>query len=65
MPDLAVIHIPQSWIDVAMGEIKNEIGIIQAIKNGEIEAERCECCDYCRATKKLTRVISADELRFD
>ena len=65
VPDLAVIHIPQSWIDVAMGEIKNEIGIIQAIKNGEIEAERCECCDYCRVTKKLTRVISADELRFD
>lgn len=64
-PDLAVIHIPQPWIDSAMEVIKNEIGIIQAIKNGEIEAKRCECCDYCRATKKLTRVISADELSYD
>ena len=64
-PDLAVIHIPQPWIDSAMEVIKNEIGIIQAIKNGEIEAKRCECCDYCIATKKLTRVISADELSFD
>ena len=64
-PDLAVIHIPQPWIDSAMEVIKNEIGIIQAIKNGEIEATRCESCDYCRATKKLTRVISADELSFD
>jgi hypothetical protein len=64
-PDLAVIHIPQTWIDYAYEVIKNEIGIIQAIKNGEIEAKRCECCDYCKATKKLTRVISADELSFD
>jgi hypothetical protein len=64
-PDLAVIHIPQPWIDSAMEVIKNEIGIIQAVKNGEIEAERCECCDYCKSTKKLTRVISADELSFD
>ena len=64
-PDFEVISIPQSWIDSAMSVIKNEIGIIQAIKNGEIEAERCGHCDYCRATKKLTRVISADELESD
>ena len=64
-PDLAVIQIPQTWIDSAMAEIKNEIGIIEAIKRGEIEAERCGHCDYCKATKKLTRVISADELESD
>lgn len=64
-PDLAVIHIPQSWIDSAMAEIKNEIGIIDAIKRGEIEADRCGKCDYCRATKKLSRVISAEELDSD
>jgi hypothetical protein len=64
-PDFEVIHIPQDWIDNAMATIRNEIGIIQAIKNGEIEAERCGHCDYCRMTKKLTRVISADELASD
>lgn len=64
-PDLAVIQIPQDWIDSAMAEIKNHIGIIQAIKQGEIEADRCESCDYCRSTKKLTRVISAEELTLD
>lgn len=64
-PDLAVIEIPQIWIDSAMVEIQNEIGIIQAIKDGNLEAERCGCCDYCKATKKLTRVISADELAYD
>lgn len=64
-PDLAVIQIPQNWIDSAMSVIKNEIGIIDAIKRGEIEADRCGQCDYCRATKQLTRVMSADELEFD
>ena len=64
-PDLEVIKIPQAWIDRAYEEIKNEIPIIAAVKRGEIEAERCGKCDYCRATKKLTRVISADELEFD
>jgi hypothetical protein len=61
-PDLAVIEIPQSWIDEAMAVIKNHIGVIQAYKQGAMEADRCESCDYCKSTKKLTRVISAEEL---
>lgn len=60
-PDFAVIQIPQNWIDSAMAIIKNEIGIIEAYKRGELEAPRCEKCAYCRETKKLSRVISADE----
>lgn len=59
--DLAVIQIPQTWIDSAMAIIKNEIGLIDAYKRGEIEAPRCEKCAYCRQTKKLSRVMSADE----
>ena len=61
VPDFAVIQIPQPWIDSAMAIIKNEIGLIDAYKRGEIEAPRCEKCAYCRETKKLSRVISADE----
>ncbi len=61
-PDLAVIEIPQAWIDEAMAVIKNHISVIQAYKLGAMEADRCESCDYCKSTKKLTRVISADEL---
>ena len=64
-PDLAVIQVPQAWIDSAMATIKNEIGIIDAIKRGDIDEERCGHCDYCKATKRLTRVISADELESD
>jgi hypothetical protein len=61
-PDLALIRVPQAWIDEARNTIENEIGIIAAIKRGEIEARRCEKCAYCRRSKKLTRVISAEEL---
>lgn len=60
-PDFEVIQIPQTWIDSAMAIIKNEIGIIDAYKRGEIEAPRCGKCAYCRQTKKLSRVMSADE----
>jgi hypothetical protein len=62
VPDFEVIQIPQAWIDSAMAIIKNEIGIIDAYKRGELEAPRCGKCAYCRQTKKLSRVISADEL---
>lgn len=33
--------------------IKNNILKYQDIKLGKTEPDRCECCDYCRATKKL------------
>jgi hypothetical protein len=64
-PDFEVIRIPQDWIDSAMTVIRHEIGIIAAIKSGELEARRCGTCAFCRETKKLTRVISADELASD
>lgn len=62
IPDLAIIQIPQAWIDTALAEIKYEIDTIAAIKRGEIEPHRCEKCAYCKSTKKLSRVISAEEL---
>lgn len=60
--DLDVIEVPQAWLDNAMTVIRNEIGMIDAYKRGELEAPRCGKCKYCRQTKKLTRVRSADEL---
>ena len=59
--DFEIIQIPQTWIDSAMAIIKNEIGIIDAYKRGELEAPRCGRCAYCRETKKLIGVKSADE----
>jgi hypothetical protein len=61
-PDLKVIQIPQTWIDNAMEIIKHNVEMIDMIKHGEIPPIRCEHCDYCKATKKLSRVVSAEEL---
>ena len=61
IPDFDIIQVPQTWIDSAMAIIKNEIGIIDAYKRGKLEPPRCGKCAYCRETKKLDRVRSADE----
>jgi hypothetical protein len=61
-PDLKVIQIPQSWIDNAMEIITHNVEMIDMIKHGEMPPIRCEHCDYCKTTKKLSRVISAEEL---
>lgn len=61
-PDLKVIQIPQPWIDSALELVKHNIEMIDMIKHGEIPPIRCGHCDYCKSTKKLTRVISAEEL---
>jgi hypothetical protein len=62
-PDIAVIRIPQNWIDMAKLEIRSRAPYFDEIKrdNG-VGAERCEQCSYCRRTKKLKRVIDATEL---
>lgn len=59
--DFDVIHIPQVWIDSAMEVIKSRIGLFAAYKLGVFEAPRCGRCAYCRETKKIDRVKSADE----
>lgn len=61
-PDLKVIQIPQAWIDDAMELITHNVEMIDMMKHGEIPPIRCEHCDYCKSTKKLSRVISAEEL---
>lgn len=61
-PDIKVIQIPQIWIDNAMETITHNVEMLDMIKHGEMSPIRCEHCDYCKSTKKLTRVISAEEL---
>ena len=60
--DFDIIHIPQDWIDSAMAIILHHIDMIGAYKRGEIEPPRCEKCAYCRSTKRLSRIRSANEL---
>lgn len=59
---LALGEISQWNIDKAMDTVRGNIRRYQAIKEGKVEAERCEeyGCDYCTSTKIITEPIDTD-----
>ena len=61
-PNIELITIPQYMLDAALAVVTAMSPRYAAIKAGQIEPTRCEHCDYCKATKKLTRIISLDEM---
>ncbi len=65
VPDIEIIYLDDEVLKNALAEIKAKIGNVQMLKNGEIEPIRCECCDYCKSTKKLTKAIHFSELLLD
>ena len=60
--DLEIINIPQQRLDVCMDFIRKNIKRYDDIKKGLIEPKRCERCNYCKSTKKLTKVISYEDI---
>lgn len=61
MPDIAVIHVGQEYMDAEMKLLKQNLPFYDAVKQGVIEPPRCEHCAWCKATRKLTGPISIDE----
>lgn len=59
--DLAALHINDNDLRVKLYEIEDNMARWQAVKQGEVEPERCGRCDYCRMTKKLTNIIDYKE----
>ena len=53
-PDIKLIQIPQHVLDTALAIVEAKIERFDLIKQGEVEPMRCEKCDYCKHTKKLT-----------
>ena len=53
-PDIKLIQIPQHVLDTALAIVEAKIERFDLIKQGEVEPIRCEKCDYCKRTKKLT-----------
>lgn len=64
VPDIAIIRIPQENIEVAKEYVKSKIVRFAAIKEGYINPERCEHCDYCKQTKILTEPMDMEELDY-
>lgn len=64
-PDIAIIEIGQEYLDFQLDRFRKNVQRFDAIKQGLIEPERCECCDWCKATKVLTHPITLEDLNFD
>lgn len=61
-PDKAVISIPQDRLDDAMWRIKDLQPHIEAVIKGDEDPTACGDCAYCRGSKQLSDIISADDL---
>ncbi len=61
-PNLYLVEITKAERDACMEYLKAKLPRFDAIKRGLIEPKRCEKCAYCRATKRLTKPITLDEL---
>lgn len=64
-PDIGIFEIPQSYLDVELEDFKKKVILYDAIKKGMIEPERCEHCDYCKASKVLTSAVSLEVLDYE
>jgi hypothetical protein len=62
VPDKAVITIDHERLAYELEEIGGKMERIKALKSGEVEPKRCDKCEYCRRTKKVTSVIHYMEL---
>lgn len=62
VPDHVLAYGEQQTLNEAIVSVKHNMPRIKRIISGEESPVRCELCDYCRATKKLHRVIPFGEL---
>lgn len=60
-PDIAVIRVPQHYMDSSMAVLRENLSYFDAIKRGDVDAPRCEKCDYCKSTKVLSAVQSIED----
>lgn len=54
VPDIEALILPDDTLQAALDEVEALSPRYNNLKLGIEEPARCECCDYCRATKKLT-----------
>lgn len=62
-PDKAIINMTDhERLVKELAEVERNMPRILAAKTGEVEPVRCECCDYCRSTKVLSKAVHYSEL---
>lgn len=60
--DIEIIGFTQKELDDTLSLIEPNIKRIVQLRKGEVEPDRCGVCDYCKATKVLTKPIHHSEL---
>ncbi|AQU79755.1 hypothetical protein AJGP001_10970 [Planococcus faecalis] len=61
-PDKAVIHFDTERFQFEIDFVEAVMEKMISVKSGEIAPTRCEQCDYCRSTKKLSNSIEMGRL---
>lgn len=61
-PDIILLSIPNEVLETKLEEIKEILPRINDIKKEFIIPNRCNHCDYCKCTKKLTSIIDYRDL---
>lgn len=61
-PDIDIFEIPQYQLDAALQIVRSNANHFQNLKQGLYDPQRCERCNYCRFTKKLTKIKSMEDL---
>ncbi|QHS19974.1 PD-(D/E)XK nuclease-like domain-containing protein [Lactiplantibacillus plantarum] len=64
-PDKQAIDLPEYRLTNAMNQVLESQQHIQDVIKGEADPIQCGHCAYCRSTKKLESVVSADDLLID
>lgn len=60
--DIAVIHVPDKFLNVNKGMIEHYLPEFDSVKQGKVEPVRCESCAYCRQSKILTGAVEYETL---
>lgn len=60
--DINVIHVNDHYLKEAMSVVESNIERVKALKSGQENPDRCECCGWCRDTKVLKRPVSIMDL---
>lgn len=64
-PDIGIFEVPQELLDFELEQFKKKVQGYHLIKQGVIEPERCEKCNYCKSTKVIEKITTIGELKSD
>ncbi len=61
-PALEAVYIPDGQLAAKLAEVEDRAPRYQAIKEGKLPPRRCGKCPYCRATRKLEKILDYREV---